>query len=343
MDRSLLMMNRTSCALLCAALVAGGAACILDESALSDTLPTTDADSRGATMTTTSGVSATSTTAMSGAPTTTGQPTSGQPTTGQPTTGQATELSASVTDTGEGTTSEGGTTTGGSTSTTTGESSTTGGWMTTTGGGTTTTTGGMTTDSTTEPAFCGDGEVQEPEYCDDDHDDDGVSCEDCFMKTPPGAVGCDLAWPQSTDITATSSLGELHSTRAFFGAFGLDAPPSLYGSQIFLLGDGTDADEFFSDDDYNTEVGTSLTLWFGEQLPEGGKWVVDPLELVAKHYVSMKGADVETTVVIESIAGSWLFPDPKDPPRLIGHLEGAASGPLEAVYCQAAGLYVHPE
>jgi hypothetical protein len=38
-------------------------------------------------------------------------------------------------------------------------------------------------------------------------------------------------------------------------------------------------------------------------------------------------------VTITQLAGSWDVPDPSDPPRLVGALEGPIAGPFDAVYC----------
>jgi hypothetical protein len=49
------------------------------------------------------------------------------------------------------------------------------------------------------------------------------------------------------------------------------------------------------------------------------------------------------TITITELAGNWDAVDPGDPPRLVGTIEGAISGPFNAIFCDKLGQDFFPE
>jgi hypothetical protein len=64
--------------------------------------------------------------------------------------------------------------------------------------------------------------------------------------------------------------------------------------------------------------------------------------VIVAHSVSGDTADVEATLVIDGLAGSWDIDDPSDPPRVLGNFESGATGAFEAVYCASLSLCSDP-
>ena len=188
--------------------------------------------------------------------------------------------------------------------------------------------------------MCGNGVVEAFEFCDDDDDDDGILCDRwCQANVPPGVVGCLLDWPQKTEVAASSTLGAFTGTRAFFGATYLYEWPRIIESKLLFLAADADTSEL---DPWSIGPGPALWGGGGSSVLADGKWS-GASQLMFEHVVNDESVWIEATVVIDSLAGSWLVADPEDPPRLVGHLEGGASGSFEALYCDKLAGSIFPE
>ena len=176
--------------------------------------------------------------------------------------------------------------------------------------------------------YCGDGIIDTGEFCDDGEDNGlpGACCADCdsLRITPwvPPASGCEEARPQATEVTLTSPIGTTTATRALFGVEGgLIAEP--------ICGEDYSCDYFSTTMTFAAEGdGGTFRLYYAEGAnpPQSGP-------VLLEHHIDTEWAEVEAMMFIDGVAGSWDTDDPNNPPRLLGRLEGGATGSFEAVYC----------
>lgn len=203
-----------------------------------------------------------------------------------------------------------------STSTTTGPGTTTG--PVTTGPSSTVTTDVSTTSD--PPDTTGDIKLDLPR----------------FMEPPPGLVGCTLDAPPNTGIKGQTTLGPFFGDRAYFGAVVING--ILGEPNLMVLAPGADpATEFKDQQGFTGAILTGMV--FTDPYDNwAGSW-----ELSGGVHDKGKFAAPAVTVTITQLAGNWDAPDPGDPPRLIGTIDGDFVGTFDAVYCDQLDVQVIAE
>ncbi|MCY0995158.1 hypothetical protein OV203_48980 [Nannocystis sp. ILAH1] len=156
---------------------------------------------------------------------------------------------------------------------------------------------------------------------------------------PAGLVGCDLDAPAGTMVVGDTQLGPFTATRAYFGWWGFDdqEKPTI----LFVSPEADPAVEVAEKD------GSTGPVYFGDIVTEPllfggwiGSWAAN-LSVRANGMITFPRP--QGSVDILELAGNWDAVDPADPPRLVGTLNGAISGPINAVFCDKLVENVFPE
>lgn len=155
---------------------------------------------------------------------------------------------------------------------------------------------------------------------------------------PPGLVGCTVTAPPGTLVSGDTQFGPFVGDRAYFGILTANVPGPLSPSFLFLSKEADAATEL---DQLSGESGAILFEHANtDPFNDGEGWIGTwPYfgQLIFQNQVDFPGG---LTVTIESLAGNWDVPDPDDPPRVLGTLNGKISGPFDAVYCNKVDIFI---
>ncbi|PCC74859.1 hypothetical protein SAMN02745121_05962 [Nannocystis exedens] len=156
-----------------------------------------------------------------------------------------------------------------------------------------------------------------------------------------GFAGCPLDAPPGTMVQGPSVFGQFTAQRAYFAWLAATTP---YSPRLVLLSPEADAATELADSDPTGNSGLVMAHWVdSESILEEG-WIGTWETTATIHDKGMTGFPPEPDAVkITELAGNWDAFDPADPPRIVGTVEGAISGPFDAVFCDKLIAIIIPE
>lgn len=154
-----------------------------------------------------------------------------------------------------------------------------------------------------------------------------------------GLVGCFLDAPAGTDVAGPSAIGDFAAQRAYFGWAGAGEP---FSPTLLFVSPGADPAVELAAKDGSTGAILHIYAWTDES--DQRSWIGTWPAFGTLFDKGMSAfASRPDSVTITGFAGNWDAPDPDDPPRLLGALEGPISGPFDAVYCNLLVEIIIPE
>jgi hypothetical protein len=160
------------------------------------------------------------------------------------------------------------------------------------------------------------------------------------LPSTDALAGCPLDAPPGTLVEGPTVFGQFTSQRAYFAWNGAGEP---YAPRLVLLSPGADAAAELAEVTGDSGLVLDHQYISTDSLFEEG-WLGTWETLATIHDKGMSAYPREPDAVkITELAGNWDAFDPADPPRLVGTVEGAISGPFNAVFCDKLIGIIIPE
>ncbi|WP_434427277.1 hypothetical protein [Nannocystis pusilla] len=156
-----------------------------------------------------------------------------------------------------------------------------------------------------------------------------------------GFTGCPFDAPPGTLVQGPSVFGQFTAQRAYFGWLAATTP---YSPRLVFLSPEADAATELAEPWPMGNSGLVVAHWVeSDSILEEG-WIGTWETMATIHDKGMTGFPPEPdSVKITELAGNWDAFDPADPPRVVGTVEGAISGPFDAVFCDKLVAIIIPE